>query len=212
MKWERQPLGALQTNSFICVNDQGKGVVIDPGGEGDRLIKHINDRGIDVEGILLTHAHFDHIGALEEVRDAFRAPVYLHELEAAWLGDDSKNGSGLFMGIEPVKCRPADQLIKEEGSLTVGSFTFEVFHTPGHSPGSVSYYVPEENVVFSGDVLFRGGIGRTDLPGGDHDTLMKTIHQRLLTMPDTTIIANGHGPETTVGEEMTSNPFLNGFG
>ncbi len=184
--------------------------MIDPGGGAGELIQYTKD--YDVTAILLTHAHFDHIGALEEVRKEWNCPVYMHAEEASWLEDPQKNGSGVFPGIEAVRCSPPEHVIVEEGPLHVGSFRFDVMYTPGHSPGSISFYLEEENIVFSGDVLFRGGVGRTDLYGGSEEVLLESIHSRLLPLPEDTIVANGHGPETTVGSEKETNPFINGFG
>ncbi|MBU9724203.1 MULTISPECIES: MBL fold metallo-hydrolase [Bacillaceae] len=212
MEWKQIPLGPLQTNGYLFYNENKEGVMIDPGGDEKKLISFIKELNITINGVLLTHAHFDHIGAVDAVRKEFHAPVYLHEKEADWLIDPALNGSGLFQGIPQIKTQPADKLLKEEHTLKIGTLEFIVYETPGHSPGSVSYYVPEEKVIFSGDVLFHGGVGRTDLPGGDHDTLMNTIHEKLLNLPDDTIVANGHGPSTTIGEEKEINPFINGFG
>ncbi|MCD8508741.1 MAG: MBL fold metallo-hydrolase [Bacillus sp. (in: Bacteria)] len=213
MEWKQLPLGPLQTNGYVLydINDS-KGIMIDPGGDGDELIAWLKEQGISIEVILLTHAHFDHIGAVDAVREAFQASVYLHKEEADWLEEPQLNGSALFPGIEKISAKPADKLITSESSLKIGNFVFEVYHTPGHSPGSVSYYLKSSNVVFSGDVLFRGGVGRTDLPGGNEETLMNSIHNKLLSLPDETIVANGHGPVTTIGEEKETNPFINGFG
>lgn len=211
MNYERLPLGPLQTNCYILWKGK-QGIVIDPGGDSERLQETVERLKINIEAILLTHAHFDHIGALDKVRKEWECPVYLHQAEENWLLNDKLNGSGIFPGIEKVSCRKADHLWETEGIFQVGNFEFELFETPGHSPGSVTYYFPEMKAAFSGDVLFRGGVGRTDLPGGDHDTLLNTIHDKLLVLPEETIILNGHGPETTIAAEKETNPFINGFG
>jgi hydroxyacylglutathione hydrolase len=161
--------------------------------------------------VLLTHAHFDHIGALDSIRDEFKIEAYLHQKEASWLNDPSQNLSQLFMPNKTIIQRQADKLFKEEGSLHIGSFSFQVLETPGHSPGSVSFYHQESGTVFSGDALFQGSIGRTDLPKGNQAELIESIHTKLLTLPEETIVLPGHGPVTTIGEEMDHNPFLNGF-
>ena len=210
MKWFQQPLGPLQTNCYILANDQKECVIFDPGAEGEKLINWINEEGFKPIGILLTHAHFDHIGAVDAVRNAYNIPVYLHKEEEHWLEDASLNGS-IYFGIGKISGKPADQLLDKETELTVGSFTFQLFHTPGHSPGSVSYYLREENLVFAGDALFMGSIGRTDLPGGDHRQLLKSIHDHLLSLPEETVVLPGHGPTTTIGQEMDQNPYLHGF-
>ncbi len=210
MKWQRVPLGPLSTNAYILSNQQKECVIFDPGGDGQKLIATLNRQGLKPLAILLTHAHFDHIGAVDEVRNQYCIKVYIHESEKNWLGDSSLNGSRFFMGNE-VRINHADVLLKEEGKLTVGSFTFELFHTPGHSPGSVSFYHEEAEVVFSGDALFAGSIGRTDLPGGNSELLLSSIHKKLLSLPEETIVLSGHGPETTIQAEMDDNPFLHGF-
>lgn len=210
MKWQRVPLGPLATNAYILSNENKECVVFDPGGDGQKLISILNRQGLKPVAILLTHAHFDHIGAVDEVRNHYDVKVYIHEKEKNWLADSSLNGSRFFMGNE-VRINEADVLLKDEGKLTVGSFTFELFHTPGHSPGSVSFYHQEAEVVFSGDALFAGSIGRTDLPGGNSELLLSSIHKKLLTLPEETIVLSGHGPETTIQAEMDDNPFLHGF-
>ena len=151
--------------------------------------------------VLLTHAHFDHIGAVDAVRDAFHIPVYVHKEEADWLGDATVNGSQIFMMNRSITAKPADHIIDAEGTLTIGSFNFEIFETPGHSPGSISYYSKEANAVFSGDVLFQMSIGRTDLPGGSFAELIGSIEEKLFVLPDETAVLCGHGPETSIGFE-----------
>lgn len=211
MKWQQIPLGSIQTNCYIVENKEKTCLIFDPGGDGKKLLNLLNQRGLKPLAILLTHAHFDHIGAVDVVRDAFHIPVYLHKLEEKWLGEPGLNGSEYFSLIEPIKVKPAEQLLAHEGQMNVGDFIFEVFHTPGHSPGSVSYYFSSDGFVISGDALFQGSIGRTDLPGGNHAQLIKSIHNKLLTLPEDTYVLSGHGPATTIMDEMDSNPFLNGF-
>lgn len=211
MRWHRIPLGPLQTNAYVLENDQKECIIFDPGAEGERLNEWLEEQQLKPTAILLTHAHFDHIGGVDEVRDQWKIPVYIHQEEKNWLVDPALNGSEYFGMIDKVKVREADHLLKEEQTLTVGNFTFQVFETPGHSPGSVSYYLEECSVVFAGDALFARSIGRTDLRGGDHDQLLDSIHKKLLTLPEATVVAPGHGPETTIQTEMDENPFLNGF-
>ncbi|MDM5338934.1 MBL fold metallo-hydrolase [Fictibacillus enclensis] len=209
MSWERLTVGPVQENTYVLWNKKKEGIIFDPGSEGKKIISLIEKRGVKPLAILLTHAHFDHIGAVDEVREKWGIPVYIHKKEEDWLGDTSKNGSAHFM--QRIVAKDADHLITEEGELKIGSFTFKVFETPGHSPGSVSYYAEEEEVVFSGDALFSGSIGRTDLYGGNHELLLKSIHDKLLHLPEETLVLSGHGPETSIGAEMDSNPFLSGF-
>ncbi|MEK4028816.1 MULTISPECIES: MBL fold metallo-hydrolase [Bacillaceae] len=210
MNWTQLPLGALQTNCYILSNEERECIVFDPGAEGEKLVEWLNQNHLKPLAILLTHAHFDHIGAVEQVRKAFDIPVYLHKEEAEWLTNPDLNGSARFQ-LGKVSGQPADHLLTDEKSLTVGPFSFQLFHTPGHSPGSVSYFFDEGNAVFAGDTLFMGSIGRTDLPGGNHEQLIHSIHNHLLTLPEEVIVLPGHGPATMIGDEMERNPFLNGF-
>lgn len=211
MKWTQIPLGPLQTNAYIIENEKKEAVVIDPGSQGDELVKWLQNQGLTPLAILLTHAHFDHIGAVDAVRETFACPVYLHIAEKDWLLDPAKNGSARFTGNEPIVAKAAEKLIDKEERLTIGPFQFSILETPGHSPGSVSYYQEETEIVFSGDALFAGSIGRTDLPGGNHSQLLQSIHDKLLELPESTVVACGHGQTTTIGQEMDSNPFLSGF-
>lgn len=210
MKWRQLPLGPLQTNCYLYSNEEKECLIIDPGGDANKLNNILQQQHLKPVAILLTHAHFDHIGAVDDIRKEWKIPVYVHKKEKDWLTDPSLNGSLFFMA-GAVKVSEADHLIKNEGTLTIGNFSLEVYETPGHSPGSVSYYSAEAGLVFSGDALFAGSIGRTDLPGGNHDQLIKSIHDKLLTLPEDTLVLSGHGPETRVEIEMERNPFLNGF-
>lgn len=210
LNWEQLPLGPLQTNCYVLANSKKNCIIVDPGEEGARLINHLQQRKLTPQAILLTHAHFDHIGAVDYIRNTYNIPVYLHNKEKNWLIDPTLNGSHLFMMGE-IKIKEADHHFSSECEMTVGDFIFEVFETPGHSPGSVSFYFKDDGIVVSGDALFQGSVGRTDLPGGDHGQLMKSIHDKLLVLPEETQVLPGHGQPTTIGEEMDSNPFLNGF-
>jgi hydroxyacylglutathione hydrolase len=209
MEWKQIPLGPLQTNAYVLYNENKEAVIFDPGEEGVKLNQLLKSEGLTPIAILLTHAHFDHIGAVDEVRDRWGIPVYIHKKEKDWLMDPKKNGSAKYADIKAVKVRKADFLIKEEGKLEIGPFCFEVFETPGHSPGSISFYFSRLGIVFSGDALFAGGIGRTDLLGGSYEVLIESINSKLMQLPEKTIVGSGHGPLTTIRMEMDSNPFLN---
>lgn len=208
MQVESFVLGPVMTNCYLVYKEKGdSGLVIDPGTGAEEVVRRIQTLNLNIEAILLTHAHFDHIGGVEEVRAATGAPVYVHPQEAEWLLEPELNGSTLFP-VEEVRCRPAEKTVEGGEQLTLLGETFSVFHTPGHSPGSVSYRA--ENFIFSGDVLFSGSIGRTDLPGGDYKTLMQTIDQVIMELPEETVVYSGHGPVTTVGREQDTNPFVIG--
>ncbi|OEH92921.1 MBL fold metallo-hydrolase [Bacillus solimangrovi] len=211
MKWEQLPLGPLQTNAYVIWNDSNEAIVVDPGGEAEKLFAWLDSKGLMVSAVLLTHAHFDHIGAVDDVRNKYKVPVYLHEKERDWLSNPALNGSEFFMLNKPIMIKNADKLLVKEQTLTINSIKFEVLETPGHSPGSVSFYVKEAGVVFAGDTLFARSIGRTDLPQGSHEQLLDSIHDKLMSLAEDTTVAPGHGPITTVQTEMDGNPFLNGF-
>lgn len=205
------PLGYIQTNCYIVSNSAKQCLIFDPGGEGEKIISELHRLKMKPLAILLTHAHFDHIGALEQVREFFDIPVYIHTSEKKWLVDSAKNGSSKYAEIPSIICKEADYLLNSELELKIGEFHMELLHTPGHSPGSLTYYFKQEDFAIVGDTLFQNSIGRTDLPGGNQTELMKSIHTKLLSLPETTLVYPGHGPSTTIEAEMESNPFLNGF-
>ncbi|MFD1018741.1 MBL fold metallo-hydrolase [Thalassobacillus hwangdonensis] len=203
MKVIQMPLGPLGTNAYI-IREGKECLIVDPGGEGEKLITYLNEEALKPVAALLTHAHFDHIGAVDKVRDHFKIPVYLHKEEKDWLMDPTKNGSSFFQMGE-ITAEDPDHLLTP-GPLTVGPFKMEVRHTPGHSPGSVSFIF--DTFAVSGDALFQRGIGRTDLPGGDMQTLLTSIRTELFSLGDAYVVYPGHGPATTIGEEKSENPFL----
>ncbi|WP_332646740.1 MBL fold metallo-hydrolase [Lysinibacillus sp. 54212] len=206
-------LGPIQTNCYIVSNKNKECVIFDPGEEGVRLVKEIRAIGLKPLAIFLTHTHFDHIGAVEILREAFQVPVYVHEKEVDWLGDPMKNGSGKYAELPNyvVKTPEVEHIIREEQIFEVGNITFKAVFTPGHSPGSVSYIFEEDGFAIVGDTLFERSVGRTDLIGGSMSVLLKSIHDKLLSLPEDTIIYPGHGGYTTPAAEMEMNPFLNGF-
>lgn len=205
-------LGPVQTNCYL-VADQGQkcAVVIDPAWDGARLVDEAKSHDWDITAIWLTHAHFDHLGGVSEVVEGVSSgareslTIGLHREDMPlW---ERKGGAPSFgMNIDP---GPAPNMFFEHGQrLSIGKVMFEVRYAPGHTPGHVMFYCQEEQVLFSGDVLFQGGIGRTDLPGGDHRTLIQSIQSEVLTLPDQTRVYSGHGPPTSVGRERERNPFL----
>jgi glyoxylase-like metal-dependent hydrolase (beta-lactamase superfamily II) len=200
------PVGPLQANCYLIGCEKTRrGAVIDPGDEAGRILEAAEDAGLTVTHVLLTHAHFDHIAAAAEVVRATGAQLALHPEDLPILR--SGGGARLF-GIQPPPIPEPTLLLKPGQELSIGEITLRVLHTPGHSPGHVSFYAPEEGVIFDGDVLFAFGIGRADLPGGSYDTLMHSINEQLMRLPDRTRVYSGHGPVTTIGRERASNPWL----
>jgi hydroxyacylglutathione hydrolase len=201
------PNGQFAENCYL-VADRGTrdAVIIDPGEEPAMFLAELDTRAWHLRGIWLTHAHVDHIIGVAAIRKATGAPIHLHPLDRAIY--DALPQFGAWVGMQLEAPPPPDVALEVGASLRVGRFAFQVRFTPGHSPGSVSFV--GHDMVFGGDVLFNGSIGRTDLPGGDYATLMSTIQSQFLSLPDSTIVHSGHGPDTTIGVERLTNPFLTG--
>ncbi|QWU15484.1 Glyoxylase, beta-lactamase superfamily II [Paenibacillus sophorae] len=199
-------LGPLQTNAYLLTGaDAAKGIIIDPGMNPAPLLRAIQD--MEIEAILLTHAHFDHIAGVDEIRKLKNCPVYLHALESDWLTSAKLNGSLLWPNVSPpITTDPAEFDLDEGQTLELIGNTFRVFHTPGHSPGSVSFLCG--NDLFAGDVLFRLGVGRTDLPGGRERDLLDSIQGKLFKLDDDVTVYPGHGPRTRIGFERANNPYV----
>lgn len=205
------PVGMLACNCSIVGDETtGEAVVIDPGDEVERVQEILTRHGLKVKYIVATHAHIDHVAGIEKLQRASGAAVLMHEgdlplyqnlaVQAAWLG------------VRPPGMVEVDQFLGEGDALRWGSLQLEVLHTPGHSPGSLSLHLPgEHRRIFSGDTLFQGSIGRTDLWGGSFDQILRSIQESLLRFPDETPVFPGHGLATTIGEERESNPFLQGL-
>jgi len=203
------PVGMIQTNCYVVgCEETRKAVVIDPGGDADVIVDVIESQSLDILYVLNTHCHFDHIGANGEVLAATGAKLALHPAEIPFL--QSGGGAALF-GVPVVTSPDPDVLLREGQCLAVGNLDFEVLLTPGHSPGGISFYVPEKQAVFVGDTLFAGSVGRTDLPGGNSERLMMSIRNVLFVLPGSTVVYPGHGPATTIGQEKRTNPWVNGF-
>jgi len=199
-------VGPFASNCYIVGSEAKKeGLVIDPGGDSKQILKEIKNLSLDIKLIVLTHAHIDHAGALKEVKETTEAGVAIHVDDAKslrMLGHSLSAPIRLFYPAPP----SADRLLEEGDSIDIGDLHFKVMHTPGHTPGGICLL--GEGLVFTGDTLFNQSIGRTDLPGGSHSKLMKGIHSKLMALPDNIIVYPGHGPETTIGDERRSNPFL----
>jgi hydroxyacylglutathione hydrolase len=201
------PLGPLQTNCYLVGCEETQlAAIIDPAWDGRAIVAAAEDDGWEVSHILLTHAHFDHVGGLQETKALTGAPIYLHADAVDMLSNTTM--SAAFFGLRVPAPPPPDHFLTPDQVLSVGSLRFHVLYTPGHAPGHVCFHLPGYRVLFDGDVLFRGGIGRTDLPGGDHVQLMDSIQSLLSSLPDETRVFSGHGPVTTIGEERQMNPFL----
>jgi glyoxylase-like metal-dependent hydrolase (beta-lactamase superfamily II) len=200
-------VGPVQENCHIARLDGGaQAVVIDPGDEAPRLLEAIGALGVEVAAILLTHTHFDHVGAVAPLARATGAEVWCPQLEVPVLADIMRYVP--WAGIGPYESYDADHTVAGGETLELAGMEIDVIFTPGHSPGHVTYSIPSEQAVFSGDVLFQGSIGRTDLPGGDHATLMRTLAALVEVLPDETVVYPGHMGNTTIGRERATNPFL----
>lgn len=205
---EALQLGPIGTNAYV-VGDPASGtaVVVDPGDEAPRVLALLDRLGLRLAAIVATHAHFDHVGAVQPLVEATRAPFLLFhaELPVLQVAADRAQMFGLEIPPPPAP----DRLLREGDTVSMGGAAFRVVHTPGHSPGHMCLIA--DGVAFVGDVVFQGSIGRTDLPGADHVTLLRSIATHILTLPDATVLYNGHGPATTVGRERRTNPFLVGL-
>jgi len=200
-------LGEFMTNCYIVADASGAAWVVDAGFEPDPMLAYLREHGLRVERVVLTHAHVDHIAGLAQVvREVGEAPILIHEAEKDFLIDTDLNLS-IYMG-QPIVAPEATGFLRHGESLTLGPHTFEVRHTPGHSPGGVCLYQAEHGVAIVGDTLFNGSIGRHDLPTSDSDALQRGIRQQLYTLPDDTRVLPGHGEPTTIGHEKRTNPFV----
>jgi glyoxylase-like metal-dependent hydrolase (beta-lactamase superfamily II) len=201
------PNGQFAQNCYLVADRTARqAVIIDPGEESGKFLAELERRGWGLQAIWLTHAHIDHILGVGAVHHATGAPIHLHPFDRALY--DALPRYGAWVGMEAEVPPPPQFELAAGNVLQVGNFDFAVRFTPGHSPGSVSFL--GQGLIFGGDVLFNGSVGRTDLPGGDTATLMATIQSEFLSLPDSTVVHSGHGPDTTIGIERLTNPFLTG--
>jgi glyoxylase-like metal-dependent hydrolase (beta-lactamase superfamily II) len=204
------PVGMLACNCSVFGDETTReGLVVDPGDEIERILEAIGRHGLTVKALVITHAHIDHIGGAQKLHRATGAPVYMNLEDRAL-----QNMLGLqavWLGVEKPEAVAIDVPANEGDRLVVGATGFHVLHTPGHSPGSISLWIPGEGKLVAGDTLFRDSIGRTDLPGGDGRLILQSIRGKLLELPEETVVIPGHGEMTTIGREKERNPFLQGM-
>ncbi len=198
-------LGPIQTNCHIVSDDEGRALVIDPASEASRILRVLDDHRLTVLAYPVTHGHADHIGALAEVHRRHPAPIGMHPSDAAWAFDSVNNLAPVMDA--PERPTAIERMYAENQEWTDGSWTYRVIETPGHSPGAVAFHFPREKVLFPGDTLFQGSVGRTDLPGGDPRLLTQSL-RKLAALPPETRVYPGHGPPTTIGEEKRTNYFM----
>jgi glyoxylase-like metal-dependent hydrolase (beta-lactamase superfamily II) len=198
------PVGPLQANCYIVgCSDTHQAVIIDPGGDGDQILSVLEAEKLTLAAIVNTHAHFDHAGANKQVKEATGADLMIHRLDAPMLRHMAQVATS--WGTRADESPEPDRLLEDGDTVKCGNIEFEVIHTPGHSPGGISLYA--DKAVFVGDTLFAGSVGRSDLPGGDHATLIQSIQTRLFSLPDDVVVHSGHMNSSTIGREKATNPF-----
>ncbi|PYX78812.1 MAG: MBL fold metallo-hydrolase [Acidobacteria bacterium] len=201
------PVGPLECNCSV-IGDEGTrdGIVIDPGDDVEDVLALVRKHNLEVKQIVITHAHIDHVGGAMKLRQATGAPILLNQNDAALL--KMMDAQAAWVGMASPGKIEIDQSLGQEDVVKTGSLTASVLHTPGHTEGSICLYFAGEKKLIAGDTLFAGSIGRTDLPGGSFKKIINSLHERVLALPDETIVIPGHGKLTTIGEERESNPFL----
>lgn len=205
MIFEWIPVGPMGVNCYIIGCEQTKeGAIIDPGDEGKRIVAKAKELGLNITSIIITHGHIDHITAVDVVKEATGAKILIHREDAPMLVDGKKNLSHFMGNLKGYSA--ADVQLKEGDTIKVGNLELKVLHTPGHTPGGICLVV--EGMIFSGDTLFEGSVGRSDFPGGSHEQLISSIKTKLMPYPDETKVYTGHGPSTSIGFERSNNPFL----
>lgn len=205
MKYKEVVVGALETNCYLVYCEETlQCAVVDPGAEPERIFLEIAEAELKPVVIINTHGHVDHIGANRDMKDHFGVPLYIHGADSPMLGKIQQLELSLFLGAKDSP--PADHLMRDAEEIKIGNSVLRVLHTPGHSPGSVSLL--GDGFLLSGDTLFFEGVGRTDLPGGSQKQLEQSLREKVMTLPDETVVLPGHGPLTSVGQERANNPFI----
>lgn len=199
-------VSVLDSNCHLIYNDE-EALIVDPGAEAERIKAAIEELDVRPVAILLTHTHFDHIGAVDEIREEYKIPVYVSSEEEDWLQNPTMNLSR--MQGEDLIVRAAEHIFQPEEEVEIGDFSFKVVATPGHSPGSVSFIFADGEFVVTGDALFAGGVGRTVFPGSEPEKLVPNVREKLFTLPDHYTIYPGHRETSTIGKEIKTNPFFN---
>ena len=206
------PVTGFQQNCALLFDAESKrGVVFDPGGEVDKIVGVIAENGLTIERIVLTHGHIDHAGGADELRERLGVEIVGPHKDDEPVIANLERQAQMFQLPDPVRTFTPDRWLETGDTLTIAGVEFDVHHTPGHAPGHVVFHAPSIGFAHVGDVLFAGSIGRTDLPGGDHETLLRSIRDVCLRWPDETQFLCGHGPGSTIGRERASNPFLQGL-
>ncbi|MCI5874811.1 MAG: MBL fold metallo-hydrolase [Clostridiales bacterium] len=206
LRVEQYVVGMVQTNCYFAINDNTKeALIVDPGASASKLAEIIEEEKLNPVAILLTHGHFDHAGGAEELADRYGIQIYAHEAERETLENPAINLSG-WEGKE--RAYRADCYLKDEQEIDLAGFHIRVFHTPGHTVGGCCYFLPYQNVVFCGDTLFAQSVGRTDFPKGSASELIRSIKEKLMTLPEDVTVYPGHNEITTIGTERMYNPYL----
>jgi hydroxyacylglutathione hydrolase len=206
---EALTVGTFQENCYVIGDERtGEGALVDPGDEAARIALAVEQMGLEVGRIIVTHAHIDHVGAVAALVDEYSCPVLMHAEAEPML--NQLPTQAIMMGLRFGKVPAVDRNIEDDEVLEIGGLRLKALYTPGHAPGHLAFYLESEDLLLSGDALFAGSVGRTDLSGGSMEVLMRSINDRLLALPDETKVLPGHGPQTTVGEERRYNPFLRG--
>ncbi|ROR03104.1 MBL fold metallo-hydrolase [Desulfosoma caldarium] len=206
---ERLVVGMLQTNCYLlCDEETRQGVVIDPGGEASRIIGRLQELDVTLVAILNTHGHFDHVLDAWALKEALGGLIFLHPKDEPLLMDHKVGLGAVFTAATGSSHGKVDEWLEEGAELSFGNLRLKVLETPGHTPGHVAFHLPEAKVLFVGDTLFAGSIGRTDFPGGSYTKLIQSVKDKIFPMDDATRVLPGHGPETTVGIEKRTNPFF----